>query len=111
MVIIMKCKEAEKAIPFFLEDTLENRDLKEFVSHIEECKECEEELSIQFLILEGMTTLEGGNVFDLQKELELRLEKARERLRLRRGIQLLIYFMEVLVVIAIIIIAFLIYFW
>lgn len=106
----MKCKDAEKAISFFLEDTLENKELAEFVDHMEQCDECKEELSIQFLILEGMTTLEGGNVFDLKKELELRLEKARERLKFRRGIQIFTYAMEAMVALAIVFIFLLIYF-
>ena len=54
----MNCKEAEKIIPYFLQDDLDGRDLAEFVEHIDECHECMEELSIQFLVAEGMEQLE-----------------------------------------------------
>ena len=40
----MKCKEAEKLIPLFLDEDLENEDLREFMEHIEKWEECKEEL-------------------------------------------------------------------
>ena len=61
----MTCKEIEKIIPSFLNDDLDTDDLREFMDHIVNCEECMEELSIQFLVLEGMARLESGNVFDL----------------------------------------------
>ncbi|MDE6318231.1 MAG: zf-HC2 domain-containing protein, partial [Lachnospiraceae bacterium] len=54
----MNCKEAEKMIPSFLNGELDGYDLAEFVEHIEECPECKEELSIQFLVAEGLEQLE-----------------------------------------------------
>ena len=77
----MTCKEVEKTIPLFLEDDLDTDDLREFLEHIEQCKECEEELSIQFLVAEGMQHLEEGNAFDLQSELEQRLEETGRKVR------------------------------
>ena len=76
----MTCKEVEKTIPLFLEDDLDTDDLREFLEHIEQCKECEEELSIQFLVAEGMQRLEDGNAFDLQSELGQRLEETRRKI-------------------------------
>ncbi len=72
----MKCKDAENMIPLFLEDDLDTEDLREFMEHINKCEECKEELTIQFLVLEGLARLEAGNVFDLKSELELRMEEA-----------------------------------
>ena len=67
----MTCKDAEKMIPLFLEDDLEMDDLRKFMEHIDNCEECKEELTIQFLVLEGMARLESGNVFDLQMNLSI----------------------------------------
>ncbi len=96
----MTCKEAEKMIPDFLEDELETEDLREFLEHVDRCKDCTEELSIQFLVLEGLARLESGNVFDLQNELKVRVDEAKHLLRMREGMQWFLYATEGLVLIA-----------
>lgn len=96
----MTCKEAEKMIPSFLADELDTDDLREFMEHMDKCKECKEELSIQFLVLEGMSRLETGNVFDLQNELKYRMEGAEHSLRLRESMQWILYITQGLTVIA-----------
>lgn len=99
----MTCKETEKMIPFFLQDDLETEELREFMEHIEECDDCREELTIQFLVTEGMSRLEEGNVFDLQNELRYRMDEAEHVLKRRENMQWLLYCLEGLVVLAIII--------
>ena len=96
----MTCKEAEKLIPVFLEDDLDTDDLREFMEHIEECGECKEELSIQFLVKEGLSRLEAGSVFDLKNELEYRLGLEEHALKLRESLMWLSYLLDGLVVIA-----------
>ena len=98
----MDCREFNKKIPDFLEDELRGRTLKSFMGHISECKDCKEELSIQFLIREAMISLEDGDAFDLQHELDRRLEEARRRTRLRAGFHLFVYGVEIAVIITII---------
>ncbi|MCI8927642.1 MAG: hypothetical protein HFI98_00275 [Lachnospiraceae bacterium] len=93
----MTCKEVEKTIPLFLEDDLDTDDLREFLEHIEQCKECEEELSIQFLVLEGLSRLEAGNVFDLKNELDFQMEEAEHALWRRENMQRFLYLLEGLV--------------
>ena len=56
----MDCKETEKKIPSFLQDELDGSRLEEFIAHVENCAECKEELSIQFLVAEGLERLEQG---------------------------------------------------
>lgn len=77
----MDCKEFEKRIPDFIDRKLDYLSLKRFSGHMEECENCKEELVIQFLVTEGIQRLEDGNAFDLQSELEQRLEEARRKLR------------------------------
>jgi hypothetical protein len=77
----MTCKEFERLIPDFLERKLTFRTLKEFGEHMNSCSECNEELAIQFLVTEGMQRLEEGDAFDLQSELDERLEEARKRVK------------------------------
>ena len=96
----MTCKEAEKLIPVFLEDDLDTDDLREFMEHIEECGECKEELSIQFLVKEGLSRLEAGSVFDLKNELEYRIGMEEHALKMRETLMWLSYLLDGLVVIA-----------
>lgn len=93
----MTCKELEKMIPLFLADDLDTDDLREFLEHIDQCEECEEELTIQFLVLEGLSRLEAGNVFDLKNELDFRMDEAEHALWRRENMQRFLYLLEGLV--------------
>ena len=90
----MICKEIEKMIPSCLEDDLDTDDLREFMEHVERCNDCMEELSIQFLVTEGMARLESGSVFDLQNELLERLENAEHTLKLRENMKWLLFVLQ-----------------
>ena len=71
----MNCKEAEKMIPAFLVIQLNSRELNLFLLHVEECPECMEELTIQYLVMIGTSLIEEGKSFNLRKALnELLLE-------------------------------------
>ena len=76
----LDCKECERLIPDFIEGNLEYFALKHFCDHIKSCQECKEELTIQFLVTEGMARLEDGDAFDLNRELDKRLEEAKRRI-------------------------------
>lgn len=99
----MNCKEAEKKIPTFLQDDLDGIKLEEFVEHVESCPECKEELSIQFLVTEGLERLEGGNNFNLQEELLMKLEGAEHRINVHRMLWYILLCLETAVAAAIII--------
>lgn len=90
----MTCKEVEKMIPLFLGDDLDTEDLQEFMHHITECEECKEELSIQFLVSEGMARLEAGSVFDLQNELKAQMDAAEHSLKIRENMKWVLFALE-----------------
>lgn len=98
----MNCKEAEKKIPSFLNDELDGDDLAEFVEHIEACPECKEELSIQFLVAEGLEQLEQGNNFNLQEALVETLDGADDRIRVNRVLRRVLFWLELAVAAAIV---------
>jgi t-SNARE complex subunit (syntaxin) len=100
----MNCKDFEKQIPFFQEEALTLKELKEFMAHIDECKECQEELAIHYLINEGILRLEDGDAFDLQQIMDNHMERAMTQLKRRRSVQRFVYGIEGLIVIAIIVI-------
>ncbi|MCM1121901.1 MAG: zf-HC2 domain-containing protein [Eubacterium sp.] len=99
----MDCKETEKKIPSFLQDELDGSRLEEFMNHVESCPECKEELSIQFLVTEGLERLENGNNFNLQEELLMKLEGAEHRISIHRMLWYTLVCLEAAVAAAIII--------
>lgn len=99
----MNCKETEKMISLFLQDELEGKSLEQFVEHIEQCPECKEELSIQFLVTEGMERLEEGNNFNLQNALSDRLGDAKSCIKVHKGLQHTLICLETAVAVAILI--------
>ena len=98
----MTCKETEKMIPLFLEDELDTEDLHEFMEHIEKCGDCKEELSIQFLVSEGLARLETGNVFDLQNEMKAQMDNAQHILKVRENMRWILIMLEGLTVVLVI---------
>lgn len=71
----MDCKEAQRWIPLFLKGEL-NRDTEyQLVEHITSCSECMEELTVEYLLLEGINRLENDEDIDVQSELEDRLNR------------------------------------
>ena len=84
-------------IPQFLSDDLTTEELRDFMEHIENCTDCKEELTIEFLVSEGLVRLENGAVFDLQKELSERIATAERYLHWRENVQMLLYILEGLV--------------
>ncbi len=83
----LTCKQAEKLIPQFIKDELDNRTKKQFLEHVEDCSSCLEELSIQFLVTTGMQRLENGDTFDLNKELRMKMTTERRHLQILDTLQ------------------------
>ena len=79
----MDCKDFENLISDFIADRLNYQTLKDFCRHVEHCEDCREELNIQFLVIESLRRLEDGRAFDLQQELNHRLEESRKRVRIQ----------------------------
>lgn len=94
----MNCKEFERLIPDYVEKKMDYLTLKRFSDHMEHCSDCKEELVIQFLVTKGIERLEDGNAFDLQGELNQRLEEARRKVRLYSRISRIGLLLEILAV-------------
>ena len=92
---MIDCKQMEKLIPQFLDDDLDNQDLSVFLDHIDNCPECKEELTIQFLVRVGMQRLEDGNTFNLARELERELADAKRKMHRRKTLVLISYVLEI----------------
>lgn len=90
----MKCLEIQHRMAAFIENQLDERDTEEFVAHIEGCESCREELAIQYLITEGMRCLEDGSAFDLNKELEEKLQLTLKRMRYKKNVNRMMLSLE-----------------
>lgn len=75
----MDCKEAEKLIPQFIKNECTSKENAQLIEHIQSCPDCKEELTIQFLLDEGLNRLEAGESFDLNAELERKLKEGSKK--------------------------------
>lgn len=101
----MDCRTAERLIIRFINDDMHKDEVESFVDHINTCEMCREELSIQYLVAEGMNRLESGGTFALQEELEDKLEQARRRAVMRKWVKRTFYALEIAAIIGIVCIA------
>lgn len=73
----MICRKAEPYMEDFIENKLELKDLKFFVSHLEECKCCREELDLRYMATTGLKKLDEGQYCDIEEETKALLENGR----------------------------------
>lgn len=78
----MDCIECKKLIKGFLSDSLTQKQTVEFVEHVKSCAECMEELSIEFLVTEGVKRLDTATSFDLTRELEEKISASYNKAKL-----------------------------
>ena len=77
----MQCKEAQSKFIPFINDELNQKELKEFLCHIHQCKDCHEEYDIYYTMIMGMRYLESdNNKIELEIDSEQRIRQAEEYL-------------------------------
>ncbi|WP_035766219.1 anti-sigma factor family protein [Butyrivibrio sp. NC2002] len=100
----MNCKEFQRQITGFLNDELDVQSLEVFLDHVESCKNCREELTIQFLVETGTRRLEDGTTFNLKYELDNLMQNARQRLNFRKRLQKMAFALHIIAIIEIIVV-------
>ena len=85
----MDCKNFERQIPAYFEDKLDGKELEVFIHHIMQCENCMEELTIQYLIAEGMQRIEDGSNIDIQKEISQKIVMTLKRVKIRKRLQII----------------------
>ena len=83
----MDCKETRRCIHLFLKNELDEDTEFQFVENAHSCTECMEELTIEYLLLEGINRLENADDIDVQSELEDRLNRAINRKRVYKQLK------------------------
>lgn len=71
------CKEAQKLVIPYIEEQLCDTDLRRFIRHIKDCRECREELETYYIVYKGLMQLDEKeelpmNIIEaLNEELEI----------------------------------------
>lgn len=99
----LTCKDYEKMINDYIGDLLNEDEVLDFLSHIENCPSCKEELTIQFMVSQGLNKLEENGTFDLNKELSEKINSSLKAIKVRNLVIFLSIagFLSVIVAIAI----------
>lgn len=97
----MTCKETKAHIQAFINKEIGLRDVGEFLEHLDECASCRDELETEFLIKEGLTRLEAGEVFNFEKDLQNLLNSQQKRVNLFSWLKYLVFAFFVMFVLVI----------
>lgn len=84
----MTCREAERLVMTYINGSITDDELKDFLEHIEHCGECREELEIYFTVDVGIRQLdEETGSYNISGDLETELELSRQRIHTLRLLQ------------------------
>ncbi len=75
----MDCKEVQSLLSKFIDGQCGREQTKEIREHILGCPDCREELTIQFLVQEGMNRVDRDEDFNLDQEIDQLLSPKRRR--------------------------------
>lgn len=77
----MSCTKFQKNMNNFINDKMLMEDIDFFVGHAKNCKECYEELEINYMVNIGLDRIEKDEKasFDLKGELEKKISQCQER--------------------------------
>ena len=79
----MDCIKVQKLIRPYLEGQLSDRELEEFLNHVENCRECHDELEIYFSIYQTLGDEDDDGDYNFTRKLEQQLKRSRDYLRRR----------------------------
>lgn len=77
----LDCKSIEKMIPIYLDNRLEAYRMLALLNHVKCCPECKEELTIQYMVSEGLNRAEEENNYNLLEGLELRIKESYKQIK------------------------------
>ncbi len=76
------CATCEQNMNAFIENKLVGEMLWQFLTHVEQCPDCFEELEIRYLIAEALGRLENGEVINLRRELSHKIKATKRAMYL-----------------------------
>ncbi len=77
----MKCSDFQKLIPDIVGNAVPDRYLDDVIEHVNECKDCREELEIHYILRYGLGDDEDEKATDFIGQLENTIENMKTRQR------------------------------
>jgi hypothetical protein len=79
----MDCKEAQQLITKYISGEINDKDLDKFLEHIQTCKDCYEELEINYTIFSAFMQLDDspGASYDINTMLQEELNASRKYIK------------------------------
>lgn len=78
---VIDCKVVEKKIQQYLDNDLSPYEMRVFLDHIKDCPDCKEELTIRYMISEGLIKAEQNNEYNLLHGLEEKMAASYKKIR------------------------------
>ncbi len=79
----MTCQEAERLVMPYINGSITDSELEEFLKHIDSCPDCREELEIYFTVDVGIRQLdEDTGTYNIKGALETALALSRQHIRM-----------------------------
>lgn len=96
----MDCQETQKRMMDFVRRRMDDDDLEEFLAHIDTCKECYEELQIDYCVYEGIKMLDedSKDSFNIQQAFDNDIRQSKDKLRRKHRLRKAILVCVVLIV-------------
>lgn len=91
----ISCRTTELLINDFINGSLIDEDLYNFLIHVRNCPSCYEELETQYLLVTALSKVENGENFDLASELKVKIKNATHALKLHHFVGLISRTLEV----------------
>ncbi len=87
----MNCMEARRMITPYVKGELSEKDLEQFLKHIEQCSDCMDELDIYFTVYQAMERLDAEDHpdYDFKRMLKESIHAARRRIVFARTFRLI----------------------
>lgn len=84
----MDCKEAQALIPAYVNETIPQNRILEFIEHVRKCPQCKEELEIYYITFVALKKLdEDDTSYDLKGMLEKDMEEKEQWVKRKRNIR------------------------
>ena len=80
----MKCVKAQQMIRPYLDGVLSDRELEEFLDHVQNCKTCFGELEVYFSIYRTLNNVDEQGDYNYARKLRAKLRSSREYLHVRQ---------------------------
>ena len=75
-----ECEIVRDILPLYVDGVCSDASREIIVDHLKECPDCKEELTIRYMISEGLTKAEENNEYDLLHGLEEKMKSSYKKL-------------------------------